>query len=748
MITSEEKIVKSIFVCAVAALCACTAGKTQSSATPQLWFFLHSYLSNTSAVQLAESRIDQAAAAGYTGVVMWDSGINYLHDSWWNPSYMRQAVQYARGKGLSVMPLVAPYGHSYDELTQNPNLAEGERVLGTQFKVDAAGKTLQVVNSFPGLQNGGFESGQTGWFGYGDPGASVDETTSHTGLASVLIRNAPGNCRLSQSFTVLPWRQYHMRMFYQTQGFSGSPQVLIFGDGNLAYTRVNQGLSLSSAQGWTEWDYTFNSGPHTTMEILMGVWGGSQGSLWFDDISLEETGLVYVLRGNSTPLSVYDPNNPTHVFREGADFGTVSDPQLSGPVPYFQDYWHQPVTVPVPSGSSLQAGQTVAMNWYAIQPEAGDAGVSLTDPSALAWRSQNAAAVASMFSASTGFFFNYDEMRHMNSTASAKAMNMTPAQLLDWHFNQTYQLYRSLNPASTIYVWNDMFDPNHNAVNNYYLVEGDLTGSWTGLPSDVVIMNWNLGQLKTSATWFATPPNAHRQIVAGYYDSGNGTAAASTELPQVAGVPGILGMMYTTWADDYTQLANFANAARAAWPAYLASLPAAGPSVTSFKVLYGSENYNVIGSNRARLPWQIHGIQVTFSEPIAHGNAGSLAGVAATGFTGLGTNTLTWTFNPISQASFTTFLAGGGANALTDSSGHGIGNGQGFTQALNILWGDFNGDGIINDADVNGVLAIARGSAYNAFADTNGDGKVNALDIGIVESRLGLTLAQASRPAQ
>ena len=37
----------------------------------------------------------------------------------------------------------------------------------------------------------------------------------------------------------------------------------------------------------------------------------------------------------------------------------------------------------------------------------------------------------------------------------------------------------------TIYVWNDMFDPFHNAVNDYYLVRGDLKGSWEGLPKDV-----------------------------------------------------------------------------------------------------------------------------------------------------------------------------------------------------------------------------------------------------------------------
>ena len=32
-----------------------------------------------------------------------------------------------------------------------------------------------------------------------------------------------------------------------------------------------------------------------------------------------------------------------------------------------------------------------------------------------------------------------------------------------------------------VVVWSDMFDPNHNAVDDYYLVNGTLAGSWEGL---------------------------------------------------------------------------------------------------------------------------------------------------------------------------------------------------------------------------------------------------------------------------
>ncbi|MDQ6675795.1 MAG: hypothetical protein M3Z09_00700 [Acidobacteriota bacterium] len=555
--------------------------------------------------------IDRAAASGYTGIVMWDTGINVLQYSWWNSSYMKQVIQYARAKGLKVMPQVAPYGHSSDMLRRNPNWAEGEPVVGTRFQVDSDGRNLHIVNSFPGLVNGGFESGKTAWFGYGDAGAVIDTSVTHSGTASGLISgalNGSANARLFQKFAVQPWRQYHMRMFTKTQNFQGYAQVLAFGDDNLAFNRVNVGLSTPANQDWTQWDYTFNSGNHTVMSILMGVWGGNQGNLWFDDISLEETALVYVVRGAGNPVSVYDPGNPGRVYTENSDYGAIADPKFAVS-PVFDDYWHAPMTVPVPRGSALTPGQTVAMDWYAVQPVYGDAGASLTDPDVWQWMTDNAGAVGKTFPDPGGFFLGYDEIRNMNSSASAKAKNMTAGQLLAWHFGQTYNLFRGINPSAPIYVWNDMFDPYHNAVNNYYLVEGDLAGSWQGLPQDVIVMNWNLGNLTNSANWFSgtnpQQPVPHKQIVAGYYDSGDGAAAAATELAQVRGIPGIIGMMYTTWSDDYSQLEKFAATAKANWPGTPAR-PGAATFVKSdlstqgnWKTVYGQDGYAVAADSTA-----------------------------------------------------------------------------------------------------------------------------------------------------
>ena len=50
---------------------------------------------------------------------------------------------------------------------------------------------------------------------------------------------------------------------------------------------------------------------------------------------------------------------------------------------------------------------------------------------------------------------------------------------------------------------------------------------------------------------------------------------AKAEVTAAQGVPGVLGLMYTTWSNDYSQLQNFADAAQSAWGSYLSSIPAA-----------------------------------------------------------------------------------------------------------------------------------------------------------------------------
>jgi hypothetical protein len=255
---------------------------------------------------------------------------------------------------------------------------------------------------------------------------------------------------------------------------------------------------------------------------------------------------------------------------------------------------------------------------------------------------------------------------------------------------------------------------------NYILTATHVSGSST--------------QPDSGASWrnnweYASLYDFRNEIVAGVKYSGNSPAKAFWTWAGTGWVP-TAPAYRTTFPGDTNPVTNMGAFQMGPYP-----------TVVAYNVQWGVASYNVIGTSRNRLPWQITAIQVVFSEPITSGDVNSLTatGIMTTGFSGLGTNTLTWTISPLSLGNFPTTLAGSGAHALADINGNALTGGAGFNQNLKILYGDFNDDGVVNSQDLTLVNA-ARAGPYNIFADMNGDGVVNAADVQMVRTQEGNSL--------
>lgn len=551
------------------------------STKPELWVWQHCYLSSENALASSKKFVDQAQKDGYNGVALWDSGFSFLSQSFWpfrNEDRLKDLMHYIVSKHMKVMVLAAPFGYSNDALEANPNLAESERIVAARFRVDRSGRRLDFINSFPGLKNSGFESGKAAWFGTGDSAIGLSTTVAHSGKNSGVIVNVRGNARFRQRITLKPWRQYHLRLFYKAKNFKGAPMLEVLDASNYKKALLVAYLSHAATHDWTEADFAFDSGGTTQADFYFGIWGGSSGTLWFDDVQLEETALVYVTRRPGTPLKVYDPNHPSTVYRERKDYDYIADPRMTATRTPFTDSYHTPPTVKLPRKTSLRPGQVVAMDFYAAFPIPGAYGMSMcmTAPGTRKWLEGNAKALGKLAPKGASVLLGYDEIRQMNSCASCRAKHMAAGQLLAWSVGQSLSIYGSKLPGSQFFVWNDMFDPYHNAVDHYYYVEGSLAGSWKGLPASVSILNWDLGHLKKSLKWFSgtdpRQPIAHHQVIAGYYDSGSGAADAREELAAAHGIPGIDGLMYTSWGNNYSQMESYAEGVRKNWSSYEASV--------------------------------------------------------------------------------------------------------------------------------------------------------------------------------
>lgn len=206
------------------------------------------------------------------------------------------------------------------------------------------------------------------------------------------------------------------------------------------------------------------------------------------------------------------------------------------------------------AGAAAGEGMKLRVSWFhpaLIYDEQVCACIG--EPKTMELLTDQARRVKALFDASA-YMMSHDEFRVLGWDESCTQCHQTPGQMLADNVRRCREL---LQPQRA-YVWNDMFDPYHNAVAGpYYLVNGPWTGSWEGLDKDVTIVNWNYGHRDESLKFFAE--REHKQIIAGYYDGSQDTAKWLESADKVKGVE---GMMYTTWQNDFSHLEEFARSCR------------------------------------------------------------------------------------------------------------------------------------------------------------------------------------------
>ncbi len=266
-----------------------------------------------------------------------------------------------------------------------------------------------------------------------------------------------------------------------------------------------------------------------------------------------------VLRRKGCPLTVKSADGRT-TYVEGRDFEPVVDSQL-GQVPWAGEYefGHPGPTITLTASSRIRTGDRLRVSWYhPVITHSGQMMCCLSDPKLEPILRDQARRINQLFHPRT-FFMSHDEIRVANWCQACRDRKLTPGQLLADNVKTCAGILKAVNPRARVVVWSDMFDPHHNAVDKYYLVNGTLKGSWEGLPRDVIIANWNSGKARESLTFFAE--RGHRQLIAGYYDVDDLSNFEQWN-SAARGVSGIMGFMYTTWQAKYNLLERYGAAIR------------------------------------------------------------------------------------------------------------------------------------------------------------------------------------------
>jgi hypothetical protein len=497
-----------------------------------LWFYFSSNLQVDENVSRLESIWRRASKAGYTHVLLTDSKFARLGELgemetkyFGNIARVRKIADELK---LQIVPALFSIGWANNTLWHNPNLAEGLPVKDTLFVVKDG---LATVVADPPVV-------------LGKPHWKDDTVWMTDNLAT--IDNADGNARFVYRFGLPPFRCYHISVWVKTDNFQGTPEIKVLAGNQMLQF---QNLGVRQTQGWTQHHVVFNTLDNEHVGIYFGVWGGGKGKLRWRDWRIEEVGLVNVLRRPGAPLLVRrDDGQPCE---EGRDYARVEDPKL-GNEPWSGEYqsWHEPLKI----RAKLPNGTRLRVSWYhpAIIYD-GAVMCCLSEPETQDILQDEARRVRDAWKA-PGYMMSHDEIRVMNWDASCQKRHLDAGEILA----DNVRMCTRLLEGAQVYVWSDMFDPSHNARKGYYLVRGDLGGSWVGVDRSVTIVNWNFGNRDKSLKFFSD--RGHKQILAGYYDGA--PEQIKQWLASAANIKGIVGVMYTTWQGKYDDLEAFAALCR------------------------------------------------------------------------------------------------------------------------------------------------------------------------------------------
>ena len=527
---------------------------------PCRWVYVSRGLHKDQDVADIRGIVKTAAEHGLNGMVL-AAGLDRLDRQ---PAAYRQRLeavkQVCAEHHIEIIPIIFSAGYGSGVLAYDRNLAAGLPVKNAPFLVQGREARLQSGSSVE-IPGSGFEDHKgdrvQGPRFHDQPGkvSFVDTQVVKEGRASLRFENfgqSPhGHGRVMFELPVQPYRCYRLTCSVKTEDLQpkGCFRIQVLTE-DRALAPI--GVRVDPTSDWRSVVVGFNSMQYAKVRIYLGVWGGKQGRFWLDDLRLEEVGLVNVLRRPGTPLQVKDENSDA-VYEEGRDFAPIADPKLT-----FR-FDHSGPAIRLLPDSRIRNGQALRVSYYhGMAINNGQVTVCMSEPKVYdIWKKQ--ARLIQEHLAPKRWLLSMDEIRAGGSCAACKARKLSMAQILGDCITRQVKMIRGVNPQAEVFIWSDMLDPNHNAHGNYYLVEGDYTGSWKYVPKDLGIVCWYFKKSRESLKHFSGL--GFRTLAGAYYDSDT-LENPKGWLQALEQTPGAVGIMYTTWRNKYELLGPFGDLLR------------------------------------------------------------------------------------------------------------------------------------------------------------------------------------------
>jgi len=528
---------------------------------PYRWVYVSRSLRSDSDVADINSITKTASEHGLNGMVL-AAGLDNLDLQ--PPEFFKrleQVKQICTQRNIEIIPTGFSVGYGGSVLSHDKNLAAGIAVKDALFVVENG--TAHLVSDPPvQIVNPGFEEYDgnilAGYKFHDRPGevSFVDREVFKSGKASLRFENfgkyEHGHARVMQEVKVGPHRCYRLTCWVKTEQIEPADSLRVAILNTDGHDLAPLDPAVPSSTDWRKVVMGFNSLNFDTVRIYVGLWGGKSGKLWVDDLQLEEVGLLNILRRAGTPLMVRDQESQ-QLYEEGRDFAAIKDPMLN-----FKFDHQSPVLQILPAGR-IKNGQRLRVSYYhGIAVNRGQVTVCMSEPKLYEiWEKQ--AQLLHEHLALNKYLLSMDEIRAGGACEACKSRKMPMSRILGDCITKQVEIIRKANPHAEVFIWSDMLDPNHNAHDNYYLVDGDFTGSWNYVPKDLIIVCWYYDKRNESLKFFSSL--GFKTLAGAYYD-GDTLDNPKGWLEVLNRTPRACGIMYTTWENKYQLLAPFGDLVR------------------------------------------------------------------------------------------------------------------------------------------------------------------------------------------
>jgi hypothetical protein len=507
------------------------------------WIFCQNALGSAADLVNLQSLIIAAKAEGFNGIVL-SSRFDSLDRQ--PPEHimrLKRLHEFCKQNNFDLIPCGFSIGYASALLFRDKNLAEGFPVRNLMLKVSGGKVVLDVDNLFVGNFEDLARTGLT----LEDPGKVTfsDATITHSGRSSLrlenFIYNRHGNARLTKELDVTPFQSFEISFWYRAEELTAGTTVKAE-----VYTTDGHPVTWQNSEQptnkWKHFTSDFNSLEHARVRISLGVWGGRAGKLWIDDLRISrQKSLTRLVRRPGTPITVTDAMSKS-AYAEGADYVIKESPQGSNNFLINinpQGRIHENTLLTISYYRSYVIGSNQTSACMAV-PEVYEI-----------WKKQMR--LIEDLIHPKAYFLSMDEIRQGGYCESCGKKSM--AELIGECITTQYNIVKSLNKNTKVYVWGDMLDPNMGAINNYSMVKGGFSRSWEYVPKEILPVAWNYNSREASLLHFRKNGFTIMASINMDQDSSPDRLKAWREsLPKAYGK---VGVMYTTWSHNYSHLKKF-----------------------------------------------------------------------------------------------------------------------------------------------------------------------------------------------